>query len=253
MRTALAAVIALFATALFGQTSTCPPRYSYCGYSGPSQWVSVWPDCGIGVQSPIIFRRPSLPASGHPIVINYAGVTSGKMSNSGHDIRVENFNGNGTISIWTLTYRLVELHFHQPGEHIQSGAQAAPIEMHIVHQLVGGTEKDRAVLAVFFLVNPRTPNQPLSDVFNRMPTRACQRDIDVMLNLAALLPPRILEYLTYYGSLTTPECDGGVRWLLLTENRLTVDDSQRNKLRQIGDNARPTSQTMDVSWIRSPP
>jgi carbonic anhydrase len=133
---ALLAVALLAAAALADEN--CPPRYAYCGYSGPSQWANLPVKdnaCGGVRQSPIDLHGTM--GRGEAIAVAYISGNA-TIQNTGHDILVTPTGDAGKISIGGKTYNLKQFHFHVPSEHHINGA-AAPSEMHVVHQLEGGT------------------------------------------------------------------------------------------------------------------
>src|SRR5688572_24587956 len=125
MESLLAAILLVTSSAA---GATCPPSYSYCGYSGPAQWryITEWSSCGGQVQSPVNLRGWSTNNRGPFIDVNYARTASAVVSNTGHDIEVAPSPG-GAITISGKSYTLTQFHFHVPSEH-QFVGKSSPAE-----------------------------------------------------------------------------------------------------------------------------
>jgi len=248
------------AAAFADEESPCPPRYSYCGYSGPEQWKNL-PipdnDCGRMTQSPI--KLPgSTPRPGPAIGVEYfpCGAT---IRNTGHDIEVTPATcGDDKINKIKIkgkgTYKLVQFHFHFPSEHTIPGVPAVA-EMHILHQLETGTgtgEKS-AVIGVMLTTSETPSLKALAPVFANLPEKVCDSS-NVRIDFKGLLPEEF-SYYTYVGSLTTPPCTENVAWYVLDAPR-TILPSQLTQLRALGANARPipTNQPpLPVTYVRPTP
>lgn len=225
-------VLSLFAAAAFAQVEDCPPRYSYCGYSGPKQWPNIpikdkVNECGGTKQSPIDLPA-SGPTRGDEIVLKYeAGDAT--IVNSGHDIRVIPKGDAGGITIKGKYYPLVNFHFHTPSEHhIRGGEERA--EIHLVHQ----TGEDYAVIGV--RLKAGAPYGALVPVFANLPVRACTK-VDATIKFNELLLDGLGSYYTYAGSLTTPPCSERAIWYVLDVTR-TIPILDLEKLTALGDNSR---------------
>lgn len=214
MRVLSSFLLSLFAAAAFAHdlAEPCPPRYSYCGYSGPAQWPNLpieKNECGATMQSPIDVTTQTRRA-GDAIRVAYKP-SDATIRNTGHDIMVTPTDEDaGEIKIGAKEYKLRYLHFHFPSEHRVPGVEAVA-EMHIVHQLKGGS--DYAVIGVM-LTRGLRPYPALAPVFANLPTKACSGATH-RVDFAGLLPENVSGYYTYVGSLTTPPCTQGVTWYVL--------------------------------------
>jgi carbonic anhydrase len=226
--------LSLFAAAAAFADDECPPRYSYCGYSGPAQWPNLpieKNECGGEKQSPInLVTQTRTP--GDAIRVDYVAGDA-TIRNTGHDILVTPAGDAGKITIGGKVYKLLQFHFHIPSEHHIHGAGASG-EMHVVHQLEGGT--DYAVIGV--LLTSGTTYPALAPVFANLPAKACTKSGPIRIDFAKLLPKELSGYYTYAGSLTTPPCTQSVTWYVL-EARRTILGQELAKLRALGENARP--------------
>jgi carbonic anhydrase len=146
------------------------------------------------------------------------GTATGKVNNNGHAIAVgslkkdeQPLTSNSTIEFNGTTYKLKQLHFHCPSEHRRSTTVPFDqMEMHLVHE----SESDPgslAVVAVFFNVGP--VNNELQNVVSGIPAGS-----GITLQVSGLLPPASNRSAwIYYGSLTTPACDEGVKWFVMKQ------------------------------------
>ena len=242
-------LFSLFAAAALADdlTEPCPPRYSYCGYSGPAQWPNLPIEenqCGATMQSPIDVATQKRRA-GDAIRVAYKP-SDATIRNTGHDIMVTPTEDAGEIKIGAKEYKLSYLHFHFPSEHRVPGVGAVA-EMHIVHQLKGGSET--AVIGVM-LTRGLKPYPALAPVFANLPTKACSGGTQ-RIDFAGLLPANVSGYYTYIGSLTTPPCTQDVTWYVLGAAR-EILASDVAKLAALGENARPLQKNpkpLEVTYI----
>jgi carbonic anhydrase len=240
----------LFAAAAFAQEpkEECPPRFSYCGYSGPAQWPNLpieKNECGGERQSPInlVARTRS---RGGAITVAYKA-TNVTIQNTGHDIKVTPTEDAGEIEVDGKFYKLLYLHFHVPSEHHIPGVEALA-EMHIVHQLKGGS--DQAVIGVMLTRGATYP--ALAPVFANLPLDVCAAPKALLqIDFDKLLPKTVSGYFTYSGSLTTPPCTEKVTWYVIGAAR-PILASDLTKLSALGQNARPIQNNpkpLDVTYV----
>lgn len=238
-------ILSLFAATAFADKE-CPPSYSYCGYSGPAQWPNLpieKNECGGQRQSPINLVAQTR-RQGEAIRVDYKA-TNATIQNSGHDIKVTPTEDAGEIEIGGKLYKFLYLHFHVPSEHRIPGVEALA-EMHIVHQLKGGS--DYAVIGVMLTRGATYP--ALAPVFANLPTKVCTES-DRLVDFARLLPKTVSGYYTYAGSLTTPPCTESVTWYVIGAAR-PILASDLTKLGALGQNARPIQnnpKSLEVTYI----
>jgi carbonic anhydrase len=251
-------VLPLFILSLFAVTAfaaeECPPRYAYCGYSGPAQWPNIAienekNECGGERQSPInlVSQRPT---PGPTIHVEYVAGDA-TILNTGHDIEVTPVGDAGKITIGDngKVYTLVKFHFHVPSEHHIDGAEK-PAEMHIVHQRVEGGKTYTAVIGVILTKGNEYP--ALNPVFGNLPKNVCDKINNVRIDFTKLLPKPLGAYYTYGGSLTTPPCTQDVTWYVLGAAQ-TILQPDWEKLHALGVNARPirvNQPPLPVTFVR---
>jgi carbonic anhydrase len=195
------------------------PHWSYEGNSGPTKWGDLdatSKTCAVGAQqSPINIVAPvksQLP----PLKLNWAKGAD-TIVNNGHTIQL-NFAEGSTLSVGDMKYRLVQVHFHRPSEHMVAG-KSFPMEAHFVHRADSG-----ALAVVGVLMSTGKANAAFAKVAATMPAKEGPAvKADAGFNPNDMLP-RKLSHFRYPGSLTTPPCAETVEWLLLT-NPITVAES----------------------------
>ena len=194
-------------------------HWSYEGAVGPAKWGDLDAAsrvCTIGLQqSPIDIVAPiksQLPA----IRLNWAK-TADTIVNNGHTIQL-NFAEGSILTLADKPYKLLQLHFHRPSEHMIAG-RSYPMEAHFVHRADSGA---LAVLGV--LMSTGRSNAAFAKVAASMPAKeGPPAKAPAGFNPNDMLPKK-LGYYRYPGSLTTPPCAETVEWLLLT-NPVTVAEA----------------------------
>jgi carbonic anhydrase len=197
------------------------PHWSYEGEAGPAAWGTLSPDwspCGDGKnQSPVDIDKtvsadlPEMRAAYPPAslkIIHTAHIADGV--NNGHTIQI-NYTDGDVLTIGSEPFQLVQYHFHIPSEHTVKGQHHA-MEMHLVHKSAAGR---LAVIGVF--IDEGAHNAAFDPILAHLPsTTGAETHIDhVMVDVNQLLPSNLESY-RYDGSLTTPPCSEGVKWIVMT-------------------------------------
>ncbi len=197
-------------------------HWGYEGESAPSHWGDLDPKfkmCKLGQnQAPINltgFVESDLPA----LTYNY-NIQSSEILNNGHAIQV-NVKDGSSIVIDGITFHLKQFHFHTPSENNING-KSFPLEAHFVHASDNG---ELAVVAVMY--NEGEENKALAELWAKMPMHPGDKSAIDAKSLAALLP-QDKDYYRFNGSLTTPPCTEGVRWIVL-KKPLTLSKEQVEK------------------------
>lgn len=190
------------------------PHWTYSGVGGPEQWGTLSPEfavCETGTtQSPIDLAnatRTDLP----DLRFDYRPATPLRVVNLGHTVQV-NYQPGSSITVNDTTYELLQFHFHTPAEHRLQGREF-PAELHLVHRAPGG-----ALAVVGVMIERGSPNAAAAPLWNHLPRTpgAEQQVASARIDAADLLPADRQRY-QYPGSLTTPPCTEGVKWLVLAE------------------------------------
>jgi carbonic anhydrase len=163
-------------------------------------------------QTPIdIVTANVTPAALAPLAFLYdtlGPVPPVEVETNDHAVEVP-YPGASVLRIGTDAYSLLQFHFHAPSEHALNG-QLFDAELHLVHRNAFG---DLAVVGVF--LTTALPANPVVDaIVEAAPLFEGRAELEGTLDAKALLPAQI-GYYSYSGSLTTPPCTEGVRWLVL--------------------------------------
>jgi carbonic anhydrase len=212
-----------------------PPHWNY-GHSheGPMHWAELDPafeTCAKGGnQSPIDIRnavKADLPA----LQFNYT-TAAPTLVNNGHTIQV-NLPAGQTLTVGDKTYDLLQFHFHTPSEEALNGKHTAMVG-HFVHK-----NADGGLGVIGVLMQPGKTNAAFAPVFAHLPRKGETITVsDLQLDLAAMLPAD-KGYYSFAGSLTTPPCSEGVKWMVLKQP-IRLGAEQIKAFRRIFNaNARP--------------
>jgi carbonic anhydrase len=216
--------------------------FAYFGAAGPLFWDELSPDwssCGDGkIQSPVDFRSP-YPLQSRALSIDY-GHTTGEIFNNGHTIEVET-EGSNTLTLGGVPYGLVQFHFHSVSEHRVDG-RGFDMELHLVHASLDGSN---AVIGV--LLKRGSSSGSLAPIFQNLPDDVnIKHSLDAPFNPKNFLPKSDAHF-RYIGSLTTPPCTEGVRWIVMNEPVTVSDEDMAQFNERIHFNARPVQRTVRES------
>lgn len=205
-------IVLLAAWAITGNVSAdAKAAWGYSGSGAPEHWAQLSHDnfaCSGSNQSPINltgFIKSQLT----PIVFDYqAG--GDEIINNGHTVQV-NYQPGSSIEVDGQRFKLLQFHFHAPSENHING-QSHPLEAHFVH---ADTNAHLAVVAVMF--SEGVINQELQKAWAELPKhKGDKRGLAATLSATKLLP-KSKSYYRFNGSLTTPPCSEGVRWLVMKQ------------------------------------
>ena len=186
-------------------------HWSYEGVAGPAKWGDLDAAnkaCSIGSQQSPIDIGPTVKSQLPALKLAW-GKTADTILNNGHTIQL-NFAEGSTLKLGDTAYKLLQVHFHRPSEHM-IGGKNFPMEAHFVHRAESG-----ALAVVGVLLSEGKPNAAFGKIVATMPAKEGPAvKADAAINPNALLPAK-LSYYRYEGSLTTPPCSEVVDWLLLT-------------------------------------
>lgn len=204
-------------------------HWSYEGEGSPEHWGEMSAEnqlCKKGMnQSPIDIKE-TLNAHINPLKASYIDSPI-NIINNGHTVQAGFADGaKDVVMIDGVVFQLQQMHFHAPSENTLHGKHYA-MEMHMVHK---NAEGDVAVVAVMF--DTGAANSELSKLWGAMPgkvdeTKALSQKIDINKLL-----PKDLSHYRFSGSLTTPPCTEGVRWLVM-KHPLTLSESQLKQFTEV--------------------
>jgi carbonic anhydrase len=188
------------------------PHWAYEGEEGPEHWGELADEfrmCAEGRnQSPINLVsdvHTELPE----LEFEYYS-TPLRETNNGHTIQQNVEPGSFfRIPARGVEYELKQFHFHSPSEHTVNGQHFA-MELHFVHA------NEKGELAVVGVMIKEGEEHPvLKKLWSFMPEKAGDTsEQPIGIEDTDLLPPT-RKYFVYGGSLTTPPCSEGVKWIVL--------------------------------------
>ena len=186
-------------------------HWGYTGENGPSHWGDLNEEfimCKIGKNQAPIDINSAVVASLPDMDLQYK-TSSYKVENNGHTIKVSVKKGNYLL-IDGKKFELLQFHFHTPSENTINGKHF-PMEMHLVHKSKDG---ELAVVSLMFKIG--NYNSELAKIIKSMP-----QEKDEKFKLTDVYPvnflPSNMSYYRFNGSLTTPPCSEGVRWIVIKE------------------------------------
>jgi carbonic anhydrase len=216
------------------------------GDFGPAHWASLsenYAMCDAGKQQSPINITETVKAELPSLELDYKPV-SFDILNNGHTVRITPDNA-GTLTIGEDSYQLWQFHFHTPSEETINGKHTDMV-IHIVHR---SAENKLAVIAVL-LEKGKTANpliETLWKVMPKMPGEPQSHEIAIDVNQ---LLPQDKNYYTLWGSLTTPPCSEGVRWIILKQP-VSISAEQLAQFQAVySDNNRPI-QPLNHRWMLS--
>jgi carbonic anhydrase len=178
-------------------------HWTYEGEAGPENWGKLDPKfvmCGIG-------RNQSLQV---------------------------NYTPGSTLMVDGREFELKQFHFHAPSENTMNGKHF-PLEGHLVH-----ADKDGNLAVVAVMFSEGAANPLLTKLWQNIPAKKGDQSVlPAGLNAKALLPTLRSHY-AFNGSLTTPPCSEGVRWLVIRQPATASKAQVESFAKTIGeDNNRP--------------
>ncbi len=185
--------------------------WGYEAGNAPEKWASLsekYHACSGLNQSPIDIKNTT-SAKLAPLKFNYAA-SAKSIVNNGHTVQVD-FNEGNTLTLDGQEFVLKQFHLHSPSENKINGV-SYPMEMHLVHANAQG---ELAVVAVMYQKGQL--NQSLAQIWSNLPKQAGQSLVFTGKLEAASFLPKKLDYYRFNGSLTTPPCTEGVRWIVLKD------------------------------------
>lgn len=186
--------------------------WSYEGDAGPQNWGKLDPAyalCESGRNQSPIDIKGALDARLPVLAMSYRNAASG-IVNNGHTVQAA-FPAGNVLTLDGAKFEMKQVHFHVPSENTING-KSYPLEAHFVHADAQG---QLAVVAV--MIKEGKANAGLAKLWAEMPRQAGEPvALKTQFKPADLLPPD-RAYYRFNGSLTTPPCSEGVRWLVLKQ------------------------------------
>lgn len=223
-RALLSVVLAAFTFSAYASET---PHWSYDGDEAPQNWSKLSPDfhlCEQGkMQSPVDIKD-AMKVHPRPLEHSYT-LPPVNVVNNGHSVQV-NVREGDFITLDGEKFVLQQFHFHAPSENTING-KSFPMEAHFVHMDADG---EIAVMAVMFETGAANPE--LEKIWQQMPEKVGETvPLKSNVALSGLLPKDLTHY-RFSGSLTTPPCTEGVRWLVIKQP-LTLSEQQLEKFQHV--------------------
>jgi carbonic anhydrase len=203
-------------------------KWSYAGDTGPKHWEALkdeFKTCGAGVnQSPINIKSTIKAKLGK--IRNIRKYPATHILNNGHAIQA-NFGFGNMMVLDEAPYQLKSVEFHTPSEHTLDG-KSYPIEAQFTHADSKGVT---TMISVMF--KEGKANKAIGKLWLQLSKRKSRKGKKLNTRvLAKDLMPTKPDYYRYNGSLTTPPCTEGVKWLVL-KTALSASTEQIEKLEKV--------------------
>jgi carbonic anhydrase len=201
-------------------------HWEYSGEAGPENWAKLnaaFSACAGKNQSPVDITN-TIEADLQQLEVNYKN-NANEVINNGHTIQVNTLEGSRLI-VDKIPFELKQFHFHAPSENLIDGKSFA-MEGHLVHK-----DKDGNLAVIAIMFTEGETHTGLEKAWSKMPENAGGKAMLQSMMSAADLLPDSLNYYRFNGSLTTPPCSEGVRWLVL-KKPVTASREQIEKFSQI--------------------
>ena len=196
------------------------PHWAYEGKEGPENWAKLSPEfatCDAGRnQSPI-----NIEDSIHAAIKSLKAIQkfpAKDIFNNGHTVQV-NFKEGNMLALDNAAFQMKQVHFHAPSENTIHG-KSFPLEAHFVH---ADSKGNLAVIGVMFTEGKANP--ALAKLWEQLPEEEGEPTALKNRVMPSEFMPDNKGYYRFSGSLTTPPCSEGVRWLLM-KNPITASKEQ---------------------------
>lgn len=196
------------------------PHWTYEGKDGPENWGKLSPEfatCAAGRNQSPVNIKTTTHAALKPLK-SIQKFPAKDIFNNGHTVQI-NFKAGNMLVLDSAAYQLKQLHFHAPSENTIHG-KSFPLEAHFVH---ADSKGNLTVIAVMFTEGKA--NEGLVKLWAQMPNEVGEPVTLKTRVIPSELIPSNLAYYRFSGSLTTPPCSEGVRWLVL-KTPLTASKEQ---------------------------
>ena len=224
LRNTVIAIFIVFVTALMLSEGEPKPyaHWTYEGDEGQKNWASLderFAMCEKGLNQSPINITSAIDAELSPLIFEGEAKAT-TFINNGHTVQA-NFQGGNYVIIDNKKYGLKQIHFHTPSENHIDG-EAFPLEAHLVHV---DKNNDLAVIGIMFKVS--SDNSVLNKLLRNLPENKDDKEEVKSEIFGYEILPEAKEYYRFNGSLTTPPCSEGVKWVVL-KTPVEISQSQLN-------------------------
>jgi carbonic anhydrase len=188
-------------------------HWSYEGEEGPEHWgelIDAYRMCSDGANQSPIDLVADVHANLPELQFEYFSHSMVDETNNGHTIQQTIKPGSFLkIPSRDLSAELKQFHFHSPSEHTIAG-KSYDMELHFVH-----FDENGALLVVGVLIQEGKEHPVLNQLWSFMPQNPGETSQEAVSIEETNLLPDTREYFSYSGSLTTPPCSEGVKWIVI--------------------------------------
>ncbi|MDQ7017117.1 MAG: carbonic anhydrase family protein [Gammaproteobacteria bacterium] len=243
-----------------GHTTNTTPHFTYgaADSTGPQHWGTLstdWATCSNGNalsndftgnhQSPINFAGTSAAVT-LGLSIGGAGQLEFIRENNGHTIELkeEDAANSATITINSITYTLLQFHFHANSEH-QDHGQYAPMEVHFVFANTSDPAATKYAVVGGFIDQGTSSNSELAKALAAaLPADGVIETTPIAISVANIISDGSAAY-RYNGSFTTPPCTEGVEWTVLSQHLTLSAADIKTFTDHYSNNFRPLTGTLN--------
>jgi len=208
-------------------------NFGYGPLNGPFNWATIAPEneaCKSGKNQSPINIDASVTAAPNKPVLNIPEQEV-EFENLGTTIEVI---VNGTTTVGSDQFRLVQFHMHTPSEHHVNG-EYHPLEVHMVHQGVADATKIAVVALMFQVAEGESSSiiKSLSSSVSSITTPGTKTPIASGIDFSDVIAKiESSEVLQYTGSLTTPPCAEGVTFMIV-KDPLDISVADFNSIKSV--------------------
>jgi len=196
-------------------------HWGYTGKLAPENWGKLdkkFKACSEGKNQAPIDLSNFIKADLKPLTFAY-NATATEIFNNGHTVQANVAKGS-SFSLDGKDFELLQFHFHTPSENTIKG-KFFPMEAHLVH-----SDKDGNLAVIAVMYEQESENAVIKSLWEKMPKKVGDKHslADAAINAFDLLP-KDKSYYRFSGSLTTPPCTEGVRWIVM-KKPVTISKEQ---------------------------
>lgn len=212
LKNTIISISIVFITALILSEGEPEPyaKWSYEGDLGQKNWAELderFAICKEGLNQSPINITTAIKAELTPLIFE-GNAKATTFINNGHALQV-NFQSGNYVTIENKKYGLKQINFHIPSENHING-KAFPMEAQLIHSDVNN---NLAVVSILF--EEDTDNLVLNKLLRNLPEEENDKEEIKSEVLGYEILPNFKEYYRFNGSLTTPPCVEGVKWVVL--------------------------------------
>ncbi|MDP3087032.1 MAG: carbonic anhydrase family protein [Methylotenera sp.] len=211
------------------------PHWTYAGKEGPENWGKLSPEfstCATGLNQSPINIDTTIHAALKPLK-SIQKFPAKDIFNNGHTVQI-NFRAGNMLVLDNAAYQMKYVQFHSPSENTIRG-KSFPLEAHFVH---ADSKGNFTIIGVMYTEGKA--NEGLAKLWSQMPNEVGEPVVLKNRVIPSELMPTNRTYYRFSGSLTTPPCSEGVRWLVL-KSPITASKEQIDAFKKAvkNDNNRP--------------